>query len=411
MVQLSYPLAHNEAERLAELHRYRVLDSAPETIFDETVSLARSLFGVATSVVSLIDNDRQWFKAKAGIDACETGRADAFCTYAILRDAVMVIPDAQADERFADNPLVTGAPYIRFYAGAPLTTPSGFNIGTLCVFDPIPRANGFSVIEQRHLAMLAQIVVDRLEGRRLEVERQLDGELAGEVAEALTSAAQQLDERAQALSTLSRDGALQSDAAAQGVRQLVLLGGKVDTSISDIADGIGAAAEGADAVCAVVQGMSTRVDGIAQVAVEISAVASQSRMLAINATIEAARAGEAGRGFTVVAQEVKHLAARTANATSHIMDELNSIKRTVGDVHRLCDTLVTRMHAAVALSRSVRTTADLQATTRSHVGGEIEEAALSAKGVGHHAANVGQASSDLLHQAAALRERVRRVAA
>jgi GAF domain-containing protein len=406
-----YPLPDNETERLKELHRFRVLDSAPEVIFDEAVSLARSLFGVATSVVSLVDDDRQWFKAKNGIDTCETGRADAFCTYAILQDLVMVVPDTHADERFAQNPLVTGAPYIRFYAGAPLTTPNGFNIGTLCIFDTAPRPEGLDPTERRHLVMLAQIVIDRLESRRLEVERRHDNVLAGKIADALTSAAEQLEVRAQSLSDLSQNGALKSDAAAKGVRQLMLLGGEVESSISGISVGISSAAEGAAAVCKMVHGMSTRVDGIAGVATEIAAVASQSHMLALNAAIEAARAGDAGRGFGVVAHEVKQLAARTSGATGHIMNELHSIKAAVDQVSSLCSDLVDRVRTAVTLTRAVENTAELQAATREHVGGEIDETVRSAKGVGDHASDVGQTSSLLLRQAALLRERMQRLAA
>jgi GAF domain-containing protein len=126
----SYPVPAEEVSRLAELKRYKVLDSDPERVFDDLVRLASSLFRTKSSVISLIDDDRQWFKARQGVDFCETGRSEAFCAHAILSKEVMVVLNASEDPRFCANPLVVGPPFIRFYAGAPLTSPRGFNIGT-----------------------------------------------------------------------------------------------------------------------------------------------------------------------------------------------------------------------------------------------------------------------------------------
>ena len=125
----------DESARLAALLRYAVLDSAPEAAFDDLVAIAAAICGVPTATVSLIDEDRQWFKARHNLDLTETSRDVSFCGHAILDpDQVMVVPDASTDERFHDNPLVAAQGGIRFYAGAPLKSEDGHAVGTLCVF-------------------------------------------------------------------------------------------------------------------------------------------------------------------------------------------------------------------------------------------------------------------------------------
>lgn len=158
-----YPLPANEAERLATLERYAILDTPPEAAFDRITSLAVRLFGVPISLVSLVDRERQWFKSCFGLDLRETDRKLSFCTYAILADDVLVVPDARRDARFADNPLVSGAPGIRFYAGAPLRTANGANLGTLCLVDMVPHE--FSMEQALMLADLAAVVVETMEAR------------------------------------------------------------------------------------------------------------------------------------------------------------------------------------------------------------------------------------------------------
>lgn len=155
----------DEAERLAALRRYEILDTPPEPAFDRIVRLASHVLGAPISLVSLIDESRQWFKARRGIDASQTPRSMAFCAHAILSDDVLVVPDARADRRFADNPLVTGDPNIRFYAGAPLRTPEGHRLGTLCVIDRRPR--DLDDEKRGLLADLSSLVVDELELRRV----------------------------------------------------------------------------------------------------------------------------------------------------------------------------------------------------------------------------------------------------
>ena len=133
------PKPANEATRLASLRALEILDTDPEERFDRLTRLARRLFDVPIALVSLVDENRQWFKSCQGLDASETPRDVSFCGHAILGDDVLLIPDAARDERFHDNPLVTDDPKIRFYAGCPLRVRNGSKIGTLCLIDRKPR--------------------------------------------------------------------------------------------------------------------------------------------------------------------------------------------------------------------------------------------------------------------------------
>jgi diguanylate cyclase (GGDEF)-like protein len=154
----------DETARLEALRCYSILDTPAEPKFDRIVRLAARLLDMPISLVSLVDETRQWFKAKVGLDAVETPRSIAFCAHAIQDDSVMVVEDAGLDPRFIDNPLVTGDPLIRFYAGAPLTTDDGYKLGTLCVIDRVPRQLTFE--QTMLLEDLAGLVVDEMELRR-----------------------------------------------------------------------------------------------------------------------------------------------------------------------------------------------------------------------------------------------------
>jgi GAF domain-containing protein len=127
----------NEQERLSALQLTGLLDTEPEQRFDRLTHLAKLALGTEIVLISLVDSERQWFKSKQGIDACETGRDISFCGHAILNEHIFEVPDASLDVRFSDNPLVIHAPFIRFYAGVPLTR-SGLRIGTLCFIDSPP---------------------------------------------------------------------------------------------------------------------------------------------------------------------------------------------------------------------------------------------------------------------------------
>ncbi|KQP88999.1 hypothetical protein ASF60_19850 [Methylobacterium sp. Leaf113] len=164
-----FPIGLNEAERLSALRALRVIGTEDEEQFDAVCRTASVLFGLPIVLVSLIEEDRQWFKGYCGLDVDGTGREGAFCNYTILSDAVLVVEDAVKDERFARNPLVIGAPHIRFYAGAPLSLNPGLRVGTLCIIDTKPRS--FSVEQQLQLQTLAKIIVAHL---RLQMARQLN---------------------------------------------------------------------------------------------------------------------------------------------------------------------------------------------------------------------------------------------
>jgi len=139
---IAAPIPLDEQERLAALRALKILDTPPEERFDRVTRLAAKLFDVPIAYVAMIDASRQWFKSKQGLMACQTPRDISFCGHAVLIDDALVIPDAKLDPRFADNPMVTGEPFVRFYAGQSLKTPDGKRVGTLCVVDRRPREFG-----------------------------------------------------------------------------------------------------------------------------------------------------------------------------------------------------------------------------------------------------------------------------
>ncbi len=165
---MTAPLPPNETKRLAALHRYQILDTPAEQGFDDFAFLASKLCGTPIALMTLVDTDRQWFKARVGLAATQTPREHAFCAHAILGTEVMVIQDATADERFAQNPLVTSEPHIRFYAGAPLIDVEGNGLGTLCVIDRErrPLTTEQSQTLQTLLQTLARQIISQLEFRR-----------------------------------------------------------------------------------------------------------------------------------------------------------------------------------------------------------------------------------------------------
>lgn len=172
---MSHDKLTDEPGRLAALARYDVLDTAGEGAFDKITDLVRAVLGVPMSAVSLIDVDRQWFKSHPGIAVSETPRAVAFCDHAIRERAPTVVADASQDERFRANPLVTGNPNIASYAGVPLETPDGYNIGTLCAIDTRPRQ--FDPAQIAILQSLAALVVEHLELRNIAERDSLTGAL------------------------------------------------------------------------------------------------------------------------------------------------------------------------------------------------------------------------------------------
>lgn len=162
------PLPKNEPKRLEALRRFQILDSPVEQVFDDFAFLAATICQTPIGLMSLLDTDRQWFKARVGLDATETPREHAFCAHTILGNEVMVVEDATCDERFADNPMVIGDPQIRFYAGAPLIDAEGNALGTICVIDRQPRP--LSAEQRRALEALSRQIISQLEFRRVSAE-------------------------------------------------------------------------------------------------------------------------------------------------------------------------------------------------------------------------------------------------
>ncbi|MGA3181953.1 MAG: GAF domain-containing protein [Verrucomicrobiota bacterium] len=164
---MNYPIPENEAERLNTLRGYGILDTHPEDRFDELARLANIICGTPSSVISLVDEHRQWFKSRTGITACQTPREDAICAHAIITPDVLVVPDATQDPRFANYPQVLGEPHLRFYAGAPLVAPNGHRLGALCVIDYVPRQLSPDQLES--LRILSRQVMLQVElGKRLQ---------------------------------------------------------------------------------------------------------------------------------------------------------------------------------------------------------------------------------------------------
>jgi anti-sigma regulatory factor (Ser/Thr protein kinase) len=157
-------MATSEAARLQTLRKYRILDTKPEQAFDDLTLLASQIFKVPIALISLIDEDRQWFKSRIGLSIAETHRSIAFCAHAIQQPGLFVVPDARRDERFRENPFVVEDPYVRFYAGAPLITPEGHALGTICVIDVVPR--DLTADEARALEALRHQAQAQLELRR-----------------------------------------------------------------------------------------------------------------------------------------------------------------------------------------------------------------------------------------------------
>lgn len=149
------PVPPNEAERLADVRALALLDTGPEERFDRITLLAQRIAGTPIAYIALVDDQRQWFKAKCGFDTDETGRSISFCAHTILEKEPTVVPDALTDPRFQDNPLVVGEPGIRFYVGIPLAGPRGYAVGTLCVADTQPRAR--DSVDLDALSWLAQM--------------------------------------------------------------------------------------------------------------------------------------------------------------------------------------------------------------------------------------------------------------
>jgi PAS domain S-box-containing protein len=251
---LEAPLPLDESSRLAVLLNLNILDTAPEHRFDRITRVASRLFQVPIAMVTLIDGERQWFKSRVGIDLTESPRRSSFCAHTILQDGVMVVEDASFDARFADNPLVTDGPKVRFYAGFPVAAPDGSKIGTLCLIDQAPRH--FSADEQALLRDLAgmvahEVAADQLQ-HALREQREADIWLRG-----------LLDNAPDGVMLVGEDGTIVSinPAAEELFRctSAALKGRVARTLMVETADNISAALEGGRSVTA--EGTGRRPDG------------------------------------------------------------------------------------------------------------------------------------------------------
>lgn len=171
------PTSVTDEGRLAELEAYDILDTPPEPGFDEVVHIARVLCDAPVALVSFVAGNRQWFKAREGFEPCETDLDSSVCAHALVEPDLLIIPDLTKDPRTQANPLVTGDPHIRFYAGAPLRTRNGQTLGSLCVIDGAPRPEGLSDKQASALRNLAAQVMAQMDLRRALAER--DALIAG----------------------------------------------------------------------------------------------------------------------------------------------------------------------------------------------------------------------------------------
>jgi GAF domain-containing protein len=162
---MTVPLPSNEVERLAALKEYHILDTGTDQSYDDITVLAAHICKVPIAMISLVDEVRQWFKSRVGMEQRQTSREVAFCAHAILQNGPFIVTDVTKDQRFADSALVTGEPHVRFYAGIPLVNPEGMALGTLCVIDHQPRR--LTDAQQRALQALSRQVMALLELRRV----------------------------------------------------------------------------------------------------------------------------------------------------------------------------------------------------------------------------------------------------
>lgn len=198
-------LSNHEQNRLDALLRYDILDTEPEQVFDDLVKLASYITGSPIAMISLLDEERQWFKARIGIEEEQTHRSDSFCTHAIQQHDVFIVPDAQQDERFKHLPFVTGNTKIRFYAGAPLYTPDGHTLGTICVMDPEPHSLRQDQVDA--LRILGNEVITHLEMRQRNKQLGQLVEERNQLNEELESSLQQMYSAMEAM----MDGVLLTD--------------------------------------------------------------------------------------------------------------------------------------------------------------------------------------------------------
>ena len=193
---MAAPVPKNDKQRLEVLWQYDVLDTIPEEVFDDLTELAARICESPIAMITLVDEKRQWFKSKIGVSISETSREVSFCGHAILQRGLFIVPDATKDARFANNPLVTSEPQIRFYAGAPLITPDGHALGTLCVIDKVPHT--LRPDQKRALQILSRHVMTQLESAAARAGTGADARGAGQYPAGFAERAHGIDAGAEA---------------------------------------------------------------------------------------------------------------------------------------------------------------------------------------------------------------------
>jgi hypothetical protein len=402
----AYPQLIDDAARVQELHRYQILDTDAERFFDDMVELARSLFKTAASVISLVDTDRQWFKATAGTKTRETARDISFCTHTIIRTDALIVLDAKLDPRFADSPLVNDGDRTRFYAGHPLITPAGHCIGSFCLLDPEPRDH-FGERDKRHLAAFAAMAMERLEARRLRSETDREVRFVGDMAHSVDAAARQLDEQAGQLDILAHVGNAKAKAVCIGLHQLDAAGRRVESAVAQILVEVEDAASRTDATAGIIEDLAQHVVGVVRLVGDVESIASTSRLLSLNASIEAARAGEAGRGFSVVAAEMRQLSQRAATAAGQVVTELQALEDALRNVVGHSGAITDRIRGIETVAVQVTDAAQYQVRRRADIRGEVDEVIIAADGVDKATEVLKAASSILVAHATTLQERAK----
>lgn len=356
-----------EHERLRALAAYAILDTAPEQEFDDLAHLAADLCAAPVALVSFVGPDRQWFKARVGFPACETDLRSSVCRFVLSEPDLLIIPDLCSDARTCDNPLVIGEPGIRFYAGAPLRTPEGQVLGSLCVIDTEPRPNGLTARQADNLKRLARQVVGQLEARRRVVERDTALRSQQDAARALAAS----ENHWRSLFENLREGFIFAEVVRDGDGRITdwrYL--EVNQAWSDLV--------GIDAARALGQTIETVLPGIEQEWIDLGKVVDTGETLTFTQQV-----GRLDRWYEGRASPV---GSDTFSVLFLEITERVRIAKAVAEA-------ATRRAALAELGECLRTTLDI--TAMGHVAGSITGRTLSASRAGYGSVDVRRETVDI----------------